>query len=143
MRSDLVVLPEPNIDSDLGLSCGVEPFCVEHFFSQGGIKAFVVKQGHMSSMFDEITKTGSEEAVAQYTFQISASEIVNVTMVSELDYMSTKEATGVNWLHTVEHMLVMFSNGSRTDACSGTRLLDWYSVHNELQLQIKLRYYRL
>ena len=42
MRSDLVVLPEPNIDSDLGLSCGVEPFCVEDFFSQGAVKAFVV-----------------------------------------------------------------------------------------------------
>ena len=42
MRSDLVVLPEPNIDSDLGLPCGVEPFSVEDFFSQGAIKAFVV-----------------------------------------------------------------------------------------------------
>ena len=39
MRSDLVVLPEPNIDSDLGLSCGVEPFCVEDFFLQGAVKA--------------------------------------------------------------------------------------------------------
>ena len=29
MRSDLVVLPEPNIDSDLGLFGGVEPFSVE------------------------------------------------------------------------------------------------------------------
>ena len=42
MRSDAVVLPEPNIDSDLGLSCGVEPFSVEDFFSQGAVKAFVV-----------------------------------------------------------------------------------------------------
>ena len=42
MRSDLVVLPEPNIDSDLGLSCGVEPFSVEDFFSQVAVKAFVV-----------------------------------------------------------------------------------------------------
>ena len=42
MRSDLVVLPEPNIDSDLGLPCGVEPFSVEDFFSQGTVKAFVV-----------------------------------------------------------------------------------------------------
>ena len=42
MRSDLVVLPEPKIDSDLGLSCGVEPFCVEDFFSQGAVKAFVI-----------------------------------------------------------------------------------------------------
>ena len=42
MRSDLVVLPEPNIDSDLGLSCGVEPFSIEDFFSQGAVEAFVV-----------------------------------------------------------------------------------------------------
>jgi len=45
MRSDLVVLPEPKIDSDLGLSCGVEPFCVEDFFSQGAVKAFVTHFG--------------------------------------------------------------------------------------------------
>ena len=42
VRSDLVVLPEPNIDSDLGLFGGVEPFSVEDFFSQGAVKAFVV-----------------------------------------------------------------------------------------------------
>ncbi len=42
MRPDTVVLPKPHIDSDLGLSCGVEPFCVEHFFSQFPIKALVV-----------------------------------------------------------------------------------------------------
>jgi len=42
VRSELVVLPKPNIDSDLGLPCGVEPFCVEHFFSQGAVKAFVI-----------------------------------------------------------------------------------------------------
>jgi hypothetical protein len=38
VRSDLVVLPKPNIDSDLGLSCVVEPFSVEDFFSQGPVK---------------------------------------------------------------------------------------------------------
>ena len=42
MGSELVVLPKPNIDGDLGLSCGVDPFRVEHFFSQGAVKAFVV-----------------------------------------------------------------------------------------------------
>ena len=41
-RSDLVVLPEPKIDSDLGLFGGEEPFSVEEFFSQGAVKAFVV-----------------------------------------------------------------------------------------------------
>ena len=44
MRSDLVVLPKPNIDSDLGLSCVVEPFSVENFFSQDPVKALVEKQ---------------------------------------------------------------------------------------------------
>ena len=41
VRSDLVVLPEPSIDNDLGLFGGVEPFSVEDFFSQGAIKARV------------------------------------------------------------------------------------------------------
>ena len=103
------------------------------------IVRFVVKPGHMSSMFDEITKTGSEEAVVQYTLQISSSEILNVTMVPELDDMITKEETGVNWLDTVEHMLVKFSNGSRTDACSGAILFDWHNDQNELQLQNKTK----
>ena len=103
------------------------------------IVRFVVKPGHMSSMFDEITKTGSEEAVVQYTLQISDSEILNVTMVPELEDMITKEETGVNWLDTVEHMLVKFSNGSRTDACSGAILFDWHNDQNELQLQNKTK----
>ena len=35
-------MPNPNIDSDLGLDCGVEPFSIEHFFSQGSVKVLVV-----------------------------------------------------------------------------------------------------
>ena len=42
MGFDLVVLPEPGIDCDLSLFGGVDPFRVEHFFSQGPVKAFVV-----------------------------------------------------------------------------------------------------
>ena len=42
VRSDLIVLPEPNIDNDLGLFGGVEPFSVEDFFSQGAVEAFVI-----------------------------------------------------------------------------------------------------
>ena len=53
--------------------------------------------------------------------------------------MITKEETGVNWLDTVEPMLVKFSNGSRTYACSGAILFDWYNDQNELQLQNKTK----
>ena len=42
VRSDLIVLPEPNIDNDLGLFGGVEPFSVEDFFSQGAVEALVI-----------------------------------------------------------------------------------------------------
>jgi len=42
MRPDLVVLPEPDIDSDLGLFGGVEPFGVEHFSTECFIEALVV-----------------------------------------------------------------------------------------------------
>ena len=38
MRSDLIVLPEPNIDNDLGLFGGVEPFSVEDFFRKVPLK---------------------------------------------------------------------------------------------------------
>ena len=59
-RSDLVVFPEPNIDSDLGLSFGVEPFCVEDFFSPGAVKAFVV------SIFPKTTPKGLKlEAICE------------------------------------------------------------------------------
>lgn len=103
------------------------------------IVRYVVRDGFMDKMLEEICDGPSHEAIAQYTLQISASEIVNVTMVPELDDMITKEETGVNWLDTVEHMLVKFSNGSRTDACSGSILFDWYNDQNELQLQNKTK----
>ncbi len=103
------------------------------------IVRYVVKDGFMDKMLEEICDGPPPEAAVQYTLQISASEIVNVTMVPELDDMITKEETGVHWLDTVEHMLVKFSNGSRTDACSGAILFDWYNDHNELKLQSKTK----
>ena len=103
------------------------------------IVRYVIQDGFMDKMLEEICDGPSPEAVAQYTLQISASEIVNVTMVPALDDMITKEETGVNWLDTVEHMLVKFSNGSRTDACSGAILFDWHNGFNEGQLQNKTK----
>ena len=38
MWPNLIILPKPNIDGDLGLSCGVEPFSVEHFFCSVPLK---------------------------------------------------------------------------------------------------------
>ena len=42
MRSDLVVLPELSIDRDLSSFGGMEPFRVEHCFSQDPVKELVV-----------------------------------------------------------------------------------------------------
>lgn len=42
MWPDLVVLPEPNIDGDLGLSRAVEPFCIQGFVMECSAEPFVV-----------------------------------------------------------------------------------------------------
>ena len=42
IKSDLVLLPWPSMDYDLNSFGGVEPFRVEHFFSQSPVTAFVV-----------------------------------------------------------------------------------------------------
>ena len=42
VRSDTIILPEPNSDSNHRLSCAMEPFRVEHCFSQGPVKELVV-----------------------------------------------------------------------------------------------------
>ena len=42
MRSDLVILPEPHIDGDLGLFCAVEPLGIQDFSSQRSVEALVV-----------------------------------------------------------------------------------------------------
>ena len=73
----------------------------------------------MSQMLAAVTLAPSMEAVFQHTMQSGEGEIFNVTLVPDFSHMITKEESETNWLDTVEHMLVKFPNGSRTDACSG------------------------
>jgi len=42
MRSDVIVLPEPFVDHDLGLLGGREPLSVENFMTKRSIKPLVV-----------------------------------------------------------------------------------------------------
>ena len=42
MRADLVVLPEPAVDDDLGLFGGREPLGIQNFASEGSVEARVV-----------------------------------------------------------------------------------------------------
>lgn len=43
---------------------------------------------------------------------------MSIMEYEEIDKTSADEVSGVNWLDTVEHMLVFFGE-SRTDSCSG------------------------
>ena len=94
------------------------------------IVRYVVREGYMMQMLQEIINQPSKEAVYQHTIQSGDAEIINVTMVPDLTDMITKEESGVNWLDTVEHMLVKFPNGSRTDACSGPIIQYWFNEEN-------------
>ena len=70
-------------------------------------------------MVEEIIKSPSDEAVSQHTILTGDNEIMNISLVPDLEGMVSKEETGVKWLDTVDHMLVKFQNGSRTEAISG------------------------
>ena len=83
------------------------------------IVRYVVKPGFLDSMVEEIIKSPSNEAVSQHTILTGENEIINISLVPDLDGMVSKEETGVQWLDTVEHMLVKFENDSRTEAISG------------------------
>ena len=91
---------------------------------------YVVREGHMNEMLQELKDNPSKEAIYQHTIQSDDNEIFNVSMVPDLSDMITKEESGVNWLDTIEHMLVKFPNGSRTDACSGPIIQYWFNEEN-------------
>ena len=94
------------------------------------IVRYVVREGYMAQMLQELKDTPSKEAIYQHTIQSDDHEIFNVSMVPDLSDMITKEESGVNWLDTIEHMLVKFPNGSRTDACSGPIIQYWFNEEN-------------
>ena len=70
-------------------------------------------------MVEELIKAPSDEAVSQHTIVTGDNEIMNISLVPNLEGMVSKEETGVKWLDTVDHMLVKFENDSRTEAISG------------------------
>lgn len=94
------------------------------------IVRYVVREGYMNEMLQELKDNPSKEAIYQHTIQSDDNEIFNVSMVPDLSDMITKEESGVNWLDTIEHMLVKFPNGSRTDACSGPIIQYWFNEEN-------------
>ena len=94
------------------------------------IVRYVVREGYMNEMLQELKDNPSKEAIYQHTIQSDDNEIFNVSMVPDLNDMITKEESGVNWLDTIEHMLVKFPNGSRTDACSGPIIQYWFNEEN-------------
>ena len=89
-----------------------------------------MKNGYMSQMLAEVTSAPSVEAVYQLTMQLGEDEIINFTLVPDLSDMITKEESGTNWLDTVEHMLVKFPKGSRTDEYTGPIIHYWSSQEN-------------
>ena len=91
MKKDTSIDERVQTPPPVGTSKAIKPIFAS-------IVRYVIQDGFMDKMLGEICDGPSPEAQAQYTLQISASEIVNVTMVPELDDMIKKEETGVNWL---------------------------------------------
>ena len=99
----------------------------------GSIVRYISKDGSCEMLKNEITKAPSEESVAQHTITSGHNEIVNITLVPKLEDMISKEDSGVNWLDTVEDLLIKFPNGSRTDASSGPVLQYHFNEENAIK----------
>ncbi|MDC3076168.1 hypothetical protein OA328_02715 [Paracoccaceae bacterium] len=131
-RSNKIFLNELSSATKVEGSSTIDPLLISKLPEPvfGSIVRYISKDGCCEMLQNKITKEPSEEAVAQYTIASGLNEIVNISLVPKLEDMISKEDTGVNWLDTVEDMLVKFPNGSRTDASSGPVLQYLFNIEN-------------
>ena len=62
------------------------------------IVRYITKPGFLDSMVQEIIKSPSDETLSQHTILTGDNEIMNISLVPDLDGMVSKEETGVQWL---------------------------------------------
>ena len=86
---------------------------------------FVVKYNVKSGCADDFIAAFdapggiSNHANYQQLIQISDTHFIRITEVDGVDLAVDKEDDGVKWLDEVNHLLLKYENGIRTDTCSG------------------------
>jgi hypothetical protein len=85
---------------------------------------YKVKDGFEQNFVDAINAYNYSNSISMRLISLPDNEYMSIMEYEEIDKTSADEETGVNWLDTVEHMLVLFGE-SRTEACSGIVVADY------------------
>ena len=85
---------------------------------------YKVKDGFEQNFIDAINAYDYSNSLSMRMISLSDNEYMSIMDYEEIDKTSADEVSGVNWLDTVEHMLVFFGE-SRTESCSGIVVADY------------------
>jgi hypothetical protein len=84
---------------------------------------YMVKDGFEQDFVDAINAYDYSNSLSMRLISLPNNEYLSIMEYEEIDKTSDDEVTGVNWLDTVQHMLVFFGE-SRTESCSGIVVAD-------------------
>ena len=85
-----------------------------------------IKDGFEQDFIDAINAYNYTNSLWLRLISLPDNEYMSIMEYDEIDKTSNDEAQGINWLGTVEHMLVFFDK-SRTEPCSGIVVADYDS----------------
>ncbi len=81
---------------------------------------------------DELYKRDYPNCIARHMGFNDQKEFVCASMMESIDAALDLEGVGTNWLDSVEHLLVKYPNGSRTESFSGP-VWGWYPNYENLR----------
>ena len=85
---------------------------------------YKLKSGFEDEFIKAINAYNYSNSIFMRLVSIGNDEYLTVMEYDEIDKTGDDEISGVDWLHSIEHMLEFFGD-SRTDACSGLVLASY------------------
>ena len=85
---------------------------------------YKLKDGFEDDFIKAINDYDYSNSLSMRLISIGDNEYLSIMEYDEIDKTSNDEVQGINWLDTVEHMLVFFDK-SRTESCSGIVVADY------------------
>ncbi len=89
------------------------------------------KEGCFDEFRDELYKRDYPNCIARHMGFNEQSEFVCVSLMENVDAALDLEGVGTNWLDSVDHLLIKYPNGSRTESFSGP-VWGWYPDNENL-----------
>tara|TARA_X000001036_G_scaffold178686_1_gene169181 strand:- start:42 stop:998 length:957 start_codon:yes stop_codon:yes gene_type:complete len=90
------------------------------------------KEGCFEEFRDELYKRNYPNCITRHMGFNNQNEFVCVSLMESVDAALDLEGVGTNWLDSVDHLLVKYPNGSRTESFSGP-VWDWCPNYENLQ----------